>query len=401
MSKNLKEKINIQNNLRSNQQKQVDVKDLRENNFQKIIELINTKEINLNRWIDQLLISKFERHIKKWNINKSEIVWLEEAIKKIKALKESKSKYKNKINEINEQTEKWFDKIKNNLKKQEENEITNEYTIEKKDLYNNYKLEKIQPRDLEYLKKRLWYEWKEKFFSEQLFNELMNFKSELLIKILKVNKKFPTLKEMINILRNEEKIDNTENNIEKSFDLRFKDFIDDLSIALWVEKNLIKAIISKETTYWTNLDNNWGSRWLMQLTRSPIRDMKLRFQIYKAIFEKINIVELNKSLNPRDKLPNNVLNDFETLKNWSKEDINRVFTKFEDLLKNKKWPYFHALNIIIWSIYFKSLETKYTRNNKEIGIKTALKNYNWHPKYKNMYWKKVYEIWQWLNKKEK
>gem|GEM_PF-5879912 len=60
----------------------------------------------------------------------------------------------------------------------------------------------------------------------------MNFKSELLIKILKVNKKFPTLKEMINILRDEEKIDNPENNIEKSFDLRFKDFIDDLSIAL-------------------------------------------------------------------------------------------------------------------------------------------------------------------------
>lgn len=179
----------------------------------------------------------------------------------------------------------------------------------------------------------------------------------------------------------------------------------EISSQLQIPNNLIDAIVQKESSYWVWLEWN-GSVWIMQLTKRPMKDMrgdnnntiwvnKKNSEKYQAIynlfdFEKIKNISIWNGSTLKDTLPNSVWGKLESIKNVkSIKDFQDIMWDFLNLIKTPKWKekhYYHTLNMIIWSVYFKSLLNKewfnislWEENKKnDTAIYKTLTNYNWN-----------------------
>lgn len=196
---------------------------------------------------------------------------------------------------------------------------------------------------------------------------------------------------------------------ENNFRNRYWKFNLKLESMLWLPRGILTAITSVESNYWTNLNSKTWSKWLMQLTIWPFKDMQWdtskwkgldnsKVSKYQKVFQKINIEDLKEiEIWNNKKIKNTIWEDtWDDLKkitsqNISISEIKQIIKNLQSKIKwkNKK-EYHHTLNIIIWAVYFSYL---YNKNWKNIR-KTAI-SYNWDNKivkwmkYKYIYWKKI------------
>lgn len=153
---------------------------------------------------------------------------------------------------------------------------------------------------------------------------------------------------------------------------------------LWLPNGFIEAIVKKETTYGTNLNSSTGSKWLMQLTKWPFKDMRgdiwnkiwvdsQKVKRYQNIFKKINLDALFSTpiwdkWTAWERIPSDIR---ESLKNIQDEsDTLKVQKEITKLYNHIKWnsrEYDHETNMIIWSVY---LAYQYANHNGNIW-KTA------------------------------
>lgn len=168
----------------------------------------------------------------------------------------------------------------------------------------------------------------------------------------------------------------------------------------------INAIIHQETTFWLDLDHSWGSRWLMQLTKRPFADMhgdsgwkiwvaKEQSWKYIPIFQQLDIqaiknIDMWNGNKVENSLPSDVWKELEEISDKNNPiSINRfqdIIAHFHILLKKPKDKnnYYHILNMIVGSVYLKSLIEKNHWNLKISAIQ-----YNGNIKLKHNYARKV------------
>jgi len=213
------------------------------------------------------------------------------------------------------------------------------------------------------------------------------------------------------LIKNEDKLEWWKDKFDKKYGL----FTKELWTQLWLPKNLIESIIYRETSFWKNLDNKWWSRWMMQLTSAPFYDMMWyhdwkiwinqdREKMYRDIFWDLDINKLQKTEEIKNEIPEEIwddlkwlsLNDFRDSKRYIK-----TIKKLKKLLKDKNWPYYNTLNMIVWSVYLKFLyNSDNWKWNEFQKIKRVSKKYNWNDdlinwrKIKDLYWDAVSNYWK-------
>lgn len=214
----------------------------------------------------------------------------------------------------------------------------------------------------------------------------------------------------------------TEKKAESEFRQKYGEFTDKLAWNLLLPKWIIKAIIHEETDFWLGridksknriLNSNSGSKWIMQLTKWPFKDISWdtsrknvvdysKIENYRDIFKKIDFDTIM-SLDMWDwnkletTLPQDVWEKLKKLQNpsVSSEEAREILLEFKDIIKSweNKYKYFHTLNMIIWSVYFSNLYEK-TSWSEEKRIKLASANYNWESGgRKKSYAKRVYNYY--------
>jgi hypothetical protein len=201
----------------------------------------------------------------------------------------------------------------------------------------------------------------------------------------------------------------------KDFIVQFWVFTSMLSSQIGISQWYVNAIIHQETKFWLDLDHSWGSRWLMQLTKRPLKDMhgdvwkkiwisSEQSKKYIPLFQQLDIqalknIDMWNGNKIEDSLPSDVWRELEEISDKNNPiSINRfqdIIAHFHILLKNPKdkTNYYHVLNMIIASIYLKTkiMEAKW-------NLQTAAVNYNGNSKLKYRYGR---EVMNWYNNKEK
>lgn len=139
---------------------------------------------------------------------------------------------------------------------------------------------------------------------------------------------------------------------------------DNLDLPQW----FIEAIIKKETTYGKALNSETGSKWLMQLTKWPFKDMRwdvgdhiwvdskkvLRYQeLFKKIdFDDLMTTKIWDEKTASSKIPMNIKKHFNTLQSSTDvPEIQKSITALFTHIKWNKYEYDHETNIIIGSVY--------------------------------------------------
>ncbi len=214
----------------------------------------------------------------------------------------------------------------------------------------------------------------------------------------------------------------TEQNAEKEFRQKYGKFTEQLSNSLWLPNGMINAIVHKETDFWVwRIDKHWervlysqsGSKWMMQLTKWPFKDMAWdtnrknntdidKIENYRDIFKKLNLSEI-KSLDMwegktlESTLSSDLWTKLEKIQNpaTSSEESRDIFQEFGELIKNNEsdWKYLHTLNMIIWSVYLSNIYD-HTSGSEERRIKKSAQKYNWEPGNRKVrYAKHVYQLY--------
>jgi len=207
---------------------------------------------------------------------------------------------------------------------------------------------------------------------------------------------------------------------KEHFKERYSRFVNKLETELGLPKWIITSLVWKESTYWQNLNSYSGSKWLIQLTAWPFADMmwktksrkidKRKIKSYHKLFSKLNIdslmnVDMWNWVKIWDSLPKRVISILKEINNphlsWQK--FRSDILKLKRYIKSNKRTYYHALNMILWAVYFKHLLIQSRWN-----IKKAATNYNWDNKvyrkdvkrywrrisHKHIYWRLVYNYWK-------
>lgn len=198
----------------------------------------------------------------------------------------------------------------------------------------------------------------------------------------------------------------TEELAKLEFRAKYWEFTSKLSSSLWLPKWMINAIVHEETDFWMwRIDKKTGDRilnsksWskgIMQLTKSPFKDIKWdtssrkvvdydKIERYRDVFKRINFDEL-KTINMWDwktiesTLSVDIWQKLQKLKdpNVSSVEARDILWDFQDIIKSKenKHVYFHTLNMIIWSVYLANIYDNVSWSD-EYRIKKSAERYNW------------------------
>jgi len=170
--------------------------------------------------------------------------------------------------------------------------------------------------------------------------------------------------------------------LQENFENLYGEYIETIWDDLWLPNWFIQAIIRKETTYWSALNSPTGSKWMMQLTKWPFKDMRwdhwekiwvdsAKVRRYQEVFRKIDIdkllwVKVWEESTAVDKIPSHVVEHLRTIQ--SSENIAEIQTSITSLykhIKGNKYEYDHETNMIIGSVY---LAYQYDRNDNDIWL---------------------------------
>lgn len=228
---------------------------------------------------------------------------------------------------------------------------------------------------------------------------------------------------------------------EKEFRIKYWEFVSKISNNLELPNWILESIIKKETNFgeWVIKKETWlrrlnsgtWSKGMMQLTIWPFKDMawdysyknnewkvikvygwdKAKVKIYRSIFKKIDFEEL-KSIDMwdwkkiRDTLTSDIWEKLSNLQNdnTTSDDAIKIIKELRNIIKSpiNEYDYFHTLNMIIWSVYYKYLYNRVKWNEKNKIIKAA-ENYNWDEKVydikkKNLEWNVIKIKWAKMEK---
>jgi len=156
--------------------------------------------------------------------------------------------------------------------------------------------------------------------------------------------------------------------LQENFRNLYGDYIDRLGSDLWLPDGFIEAIIKKETTYWKELNSDTWSKWLMQLTKWPFKDMHwdhgdiiwndiAKVRRYQEVFRRLDIdwlltVEIWDKWEATSRIPEDIVNHLKNIQDSN--DISSVQKSIRALRQHLKWnshEYDHETNMIIWSVY--------------------------------------------------
>ncbi len=192
----------------------------------------------------------------------------------------------------------------------------------------------------------------------------------------------------------------------EDFIAQFWQFTSMLSSQIDIPQWYVNAIIHQETIFWLGLKHSGWSRWLMQLTIRPFADMHgdtYRNKVWKIwvssdqsrkyipIFQQLDIQALENIVmwdgkTIRQTLTDDVWAELKEISNKQKPvnilRFREIISHFQQLLKKPadKNNYYHVLNMIVGSVYLKSII-----ENNHGNLKLSAKQYNWNYK-KNKKW---------------
>ncbi len=150
----------------------------------------------------------------------------------------------------------------------------------------------------------------------------------------------------------------------EEFEQKFGNFSNALTSSLGLENGMMRSLIAHESRFEVNAHNEHGSKWLMQLTSSPINDLIARPQIYAPLFQKIQL----------DTLPPNSpieLRDLVIAFQAQPIDKKGLQLLIPALQKLKANP---AVNLLIGHIFLASLEARSSPRieNRKQGVEKTL-----------------------------
>jgi len=166
---------------------------------------------------------------------------------------------------------------------------------------------------------------------------------------------------------------------KEEFDTKYGTFISQIENQIGTPAWIWSAIAYVESSYWKHLNSKTWSKWILQLTVWPFRDMRWdktengkyskyadmnKVEDYRNVFKKIDFESL-KQIDMWDgskiwnTLSKDIWNDLTRLQNSdvSSADATKIFNRFQDKIKWDDSTYYHTLNIIIWLVYQNYLQT--------------------------------------------
>ena len=185
---------------------------------------------------------------------------------------------------------------------------------------------------------------------------------------------------------------------------QFWELEDFLSSSLNIPQWLISAIIRKETTFVQNLNSPTWSKWIMQLTIWPFKDMNgdvwsriwadnKRILQYQNLFQKINLSILSGikvwEFTVWERMKPEILQAFDDLQNGSIQEYRQALSLLRQHIKWRERTkiYDHVTNMIIGSVYFAFLHQIRTWWN----LRRAVRDYNWDRNIHQKTWKETRE----------
>lgn len=168
----------------------------------------------------------------------------------------------------------------------------------------------------------------------------------------------------------------------------YGEYIDRLWADLWLPDGFIQAIIKKETTYGAGLNSPTGSKWMMQLTKWPFKDMRgdhgdtiwvdsRKVLRYQEVFQRIDLdallaVQVWDEWVAQERIPSEIIAHLETVQNSENvSEIQQSITALFEHIKGNKNEYDHETNMIIWSVYL-----AYQYDRADWNLWQSARNYN-------------------------
>lgn len=169
-------------------------------------------------------------------------------------------------------------------------------------------------------------------------------------------------------------------------------YIDTLGADLWLPDGFIEAIIKKETTYGAALNSPTGSKWMMQLTKWPFKDMRwdygnrigvdsAKVLRYQEIFQRVDLdallaVQVWDEWPAWERIPTEIITHLRTVQNSENiAEIQQSITNLYEHIKGNRSEYDHETNMIIWSVYL-----AYQFDRADGDVWQTARNYNWDVK---------------------